>query len=176
MDNSHINKKERYKRPGVIEGESSIGDSGDGEVMRLLSDGPSGGDQLARGLDPKSPRGKSQEGQEQYRIVIEKEANDCLERIVAKANQGFENGAVNRSGIANYVFQNLAKLLSDADLKAIRALYFDDKRVLGTILKSDEDLPEELRRALREYYGISDGAKKRALRAAPELSPEKSEI
>ena len=175
MDNSNINNKDKYKRPGVIGEKSSSGDSGDDEIDRLLSDGPYRGDQSARGLIPKKTSGKPQESQEQYRIVIEKEANDCLERTVAKANQGFEDGAVNRSGIANYVFQNLAKLLSDADLKAIRSLYFDDKKVLGSILKSDEDLPEELKRALREYYGISDGGKKRPLRVAPELSTEKSE-
>lgn len=114
------------------------------------------------------------ETQEQYRVVITKEANDCLEGAVEKVNRDL-TGAVSRSDLANYVFLNLAKLLSDADLKALRALHFDEKKVLGTILKSDEDLPDELRRALREYYGISESGKKRSLRVAPELSVEKSD-
>ncbi len=114
------------------------------------------------------------DNQEQYRVVITKEANECLEEIATKVNRGFEGGEVNRSDVAVYVFQNLSKLLSDSDLKAIRARHFDEKKVLGSILRSENELPEEIRRALREYYGVSEKDKKRTLRVTSELSTDQS--
>lgn len=114
------------------------------------------------------------ENQEQYRIVITKEANECLEVIAAKVNKGFEAGAVNRSDVAIYVFQNLSKLLNESDIKAMRSLHFDEKKVLGSILKSDEDLPEEIRRVLREHYGVTDKEKKRPVRSTQELSTDRN--
>ncbi len=120
----------------------------------------------------KSSKG-SNESQEQYRIVITKEANECLEVVAAKVNKGFEAGTVNRSDVAIYVFQNLSKLLTESDIKAMRSLHFDEKKVLGSILKSDEDLPEEIRRVLREHYGVNDKEKKRSVRSAQELSTER---
>lgn len=123
-----------------------------------------------------SPRGRkpspSADAKEQFRVVITPEANAQLEKSVAKACQGFDGGAVTRTDIANYVFCNLAKLLSDADYKALRALHFDEKKVLSTILKSESELPEELRKALREHFGVGEPSKKRALRAMPDLSAE----
>lgn len=117
---------------------------------------------------------ESQGTQEQFRVVIAKEANDCLESIVKKVNHGLEDGAVNRSGIANYVFQNLSRLLTDADLKSLRAQHFDERKALGSILKSNDELPEEVKKALRDYYGISEIGKKRSVRASVELSTEAS--
>jgi hypothetical protein len=115
---------------------------------------------------------RNAEDQDQFRIVITREANDSLEEAVAKVNKGLEGSAVTRTDLAVYVFTHLSKLLSDADFKALRALHFDEKKVLGAILKSEEDLPEELRRALREHYGIGDLNKKRPARIAPTLSTE----
>lgn len=171
MDNSNINKdKYKYRRPGVIEGESSKIGSGDDEIDRAAGDGPYKGDQSARGLDSKQKARGGDDGQEQFRVVITREANDCLGEAASKVNLGFEAGAVSRSDIANYVFKNLSRHFNDADVKALRTLHFDDKKVLGSILKSDEALPEEIRRALREHYGISEKEKKRTLRAAQEPS------
>jgi hypothetical protein len=121
-----------------------------------------------------SPRGSQSnpEGspatQEQFRVVISREANAQIEKCIVKACQGFDPSALTRTDIANYVFCNLPKLLSDADFKALRALHFDEKRLLSSILKSENELPEEIRKALRDHYGLSEPAKKRALRAAPE--------
>jgi hypothetical protein len=114
-----------------------------------------------------------QESQEQYRIVITKEANACLEAAAAKVNGDFEAGAVDRTDIAIYFFLNLPRLLTDADIKAIRSLHFNEKKVLSGMLKADSELPEELRRALREHYGLSEKDKKRTLRAAPDTSSER---
>lgn len=116
----------------------------------------------------------STDAQEQFRIVINREANDHLEGTVAKVCRGFEAGAVTRTDLANYIFCNLSKFLSDADYKALRALHFDEKKVLSSIIKSEDELPEEIRKALRDYYGLAEPNRKRSLRTTSELSTEKS--
>jgi hypothetical protein len=107
---------------------------------------------------------------EQFRVVINRESNECLEQIVAKANVGFSGGEITRTDLANYIFGNVLKLLSDADLKSLRALHFDERKVLGTILKSEAALPEEVRRAVRDHYGVPEPAKKRPMRTMTEPS------
>ena len=124
------------------------------------------GAQAARGLISKTKNRSSEESQDQFRVVITKEANASLEAVVKKVNTGFEAGAVSRTDIAVYVFLNLPKILSDADIKIIRSQHFDEKKVLGSLLKTSDELPEDLRRALREHYGVLDKEKRRTLRVA----------
>lgn len=138
--------------------------------MNNISSSPQDADSIVRG----GAREKSQDSPELHRIVVSKEANVCLEAVVTKVNQDLEDGAVNRTAVANYVFKNIGRLLTEADLKAIKALNFDDKKALGTLLKSEAELPEELKRALREHFGISEGSKKRAARAVPEATAEQN--
>ena len=83
-------------------------------------------------------------------------------------------GIITKSDLANFIFQNLENLLSDADYKKIRSLHFDDKKVLNDLLrKSDSanDLPEEIKRAIREHYGLAEKDKKRSSKAENDLSP-----
>lgn len=176
MDNSDTNNKDKYKnkRPGVIEGEGSKNSSGDDEKDRAGIAGPYGVDPAARGFGSKTKNRSSDESQEQFRVVINKEANDCLGEAASRVNLGFEAGAVTRSDIAAYVFMNLARNFTDVDVKALRALHFDEKKVLGAILKSDSALPEDIRRALREHYGIAEKDKKRPGRA-PQDATERAE-
>lgn len=106
-------------------------------------------------------------GREQYRVVINGEANEVLESATKSVNDGFSEGMILKSDIANYVFLNLKKYLDESDFKKLRCLHFDDKKVLTSILKnSDEqnDLPEEIKKALREHYGIIEKDKKRGLK------------
>ena len=102
------------------------------------------------------------ENQDQYRVVIDKEANQSLEAVAAKVNSGFDAGSVTRSDIANYVFMQLEKLISESDVKAIRTLHFNEKKVLASILRGQDDLPEEIKKALRAHYGILDKDKKKS--------------
>lgn len=168
--NSIQREKQIHTAFGVIEGQVQERVDGENEaVQRSKRGGRKRADQAAQSLGEPS----STDAQEQFRVVINREANDHLELAVAKVCRGFEAGAVTRTDLANYVFRNLAKLLSDADYRALRTLHFDEKKVLGSILKSENELPEEIRKALRDYYGLAEFAKKRTLRAASELSTEK---
>ena len=112
------------------------------------------------------------EGRDQYRVVILSEANACLEVLATKVNDGFETGAVTKSDVANFVFLNLARLISDADVRAIRAIHFDDKKMLGSLLKTETELPEDLKKLIRAHFGVGDKEKKRPLRTNSELPLE----
>ena len=101
------------------------------------------------------------DGREQFRVVITVEANKAIEEIAIKVNEGFEAGAVSKSDIANYIFLNLSKSISDGDIKNLRTIHFDDKKVLSTLLRDESELPDDLKKAVRAYYGISDKEKKR---------------
>jgi hypothetical protein len=102
--------------------------------------------------------------QEQFRVVIDREANDALETFVTHVNSNMENSRITKSELANYVFKNMDVFLDDADIAAMRALYFDAKRALEGILKgagSGEDLPQNLREALLKHCGIKPTTKEK---------------
>ena len=112
------------------------------------------------------------ENQDQYRVVINKDANLSLEAVAAKMNDGFDAGTIGRSDIANYVFLQLERLLSESDFKALRTLHFNEKKVLASILRAHDDLPEEVKKALRAHYGIQDKDKKKVSKPQAEISTE----
>ena len=115
--------------------------------------------------------------QDQFRVVVSKEANASLEQFLEKVNEGLVAGEISRSDAADYILCNLTKLMSESDVKSLRNLHFDDRKVLAALLKKsseDKELPEEIRRALREHYGIPDKERKRSARAHNELSTVKA--
>ena len=73
--------------------------------------------------------------EDQYRVVISSEVNGALENLIKRSNDGFEGGAITKSDIANFVLLNSARLFSEVDIKALRALHFDEKKMLRSILR-----------------------------------------
>ena len=101
---------------------------------------------------------------DQYRVVISRDVNEVLEKLVNRANDGFDGGDIAKSDVANLLLLNSAKSFSDADIKTLRVLHFDEKKMLRTLLRQsgdDGDLPEHLKKALREHYGLPEQSKKR---------------
>lgn len=98
---------------------------------------------------------------EQFRVVIDREANDALENIVAKLNQ--EPGAhkLSKSDVANFVLQRIEEMLGEAEIADIRATYFDPKIALEGILKNGNSLPEEIENALLKHCGIKPTTKEK---------------
>ncbi len=87
-----------------------------------------------------------------------------MRRKSQSLNDGFNTGMITKSDLAMYVFLNLRKLITDSDIKNLQALHFDDRKALSSLLKNTDDiscLPEELKRVLREHYGVSEKDKKR---------------
>lgn len=105
-----------------------------------------------------------------FRVVISKESNEALESVLSRCTDGFDAGTLTKSDVANYILQNVNKFFQDSDVKNLRAMHFDEKKVLGTILRTEADLPEELRKAIRAHYGINDREKKRAIRPSEATS------
>jgi hypothetical protein len=121
----------------------------------------------------RNPKTKgSLEEREQNRVVITRDANAAIEEMARTVNLGFDGSTISKSDIANYMFLNITKLISESDIKAIRTLHFDERRVLGSLLRAENELPEELKKAIRAHYGISDKEKKKNLRPHMELSTE----
>jgi hypothetical protein len=105
------------------------------------------------------------QSKEQFRVVINREANEALEAFLGEVLNSGENSKVNKSDIANYVFCRLGKLLGATEIGEIRSLFFDAKKALEVILKgasSSDELPEDLREALLKHCGIKRQPKEKA--------------
>lgn len=127
-----------------------------------------------KGKNKEQGKGKEKGSQAeagQNRVVINKEANEELEKFVAKTCEGNESILLNKSDVANYVFMNLNKLLGESDTKVLRNLHFDEKKVLQMLLKQHNEgmeLPPEIKRMVRDYCGVTDRDKKRSNKSAPD--------
>lgn len=173
--NNYNNGEKRETALGIIEGrENKTSEVVNEEAPVFNRSGRKGAAQTAQSLDPRSSKVSSSSQGDVFRVVISKESNEALESAVSRCADGFDSGAITKSDIANYIFQNMGKFFSETDVKNIRAAHFDEKKVLGSILRTDTDLPEELKKAIRAHYGIPDKEKKRTSRAAAELSTEKA--
>lgn len=104
----------------------------------------------------------SSDTKEQFRVVIQPDANKNLEEVVQRVNEGFDGGEVTKSDIANYIFLQLQKLISESEIKSIRMHHFDEKKCLASILRNENELPEELRKAIRTHYGLLNKEKKKS--------------
>lgn len=155
-------KTEMHTALGIIEDQvARSAQSTNEEVPVSTRRGRKGSAQTALGLDQRNSNAPSANANEVFRVVISKESNDSLEAVLSRCSEGFDSGSITKSDVANYVFQNLTKLFSDSDVKALRAAHFDEKKVLGSILRNDDDLPEDLRKAIRAHFGIASSERDR---------------
>lgn len=175
--NTNIDKEEKktemHTALGIIEDQVTRSAQSTNEEVPVSSRrGRKGSAQTALGLGQRNSNAPSTNANEVFRVVISKESNDSLEAVLSRCSEGFDSGSITKSDVANYVFQNLTKFFSDSDVKTLRAAHFDEKKVLGSILRNDDDLPEDLRKAIRAHYGISEKEKKRSSRSTAEISTE----
>ena len=122
-----------------------------------------------------NPKKKKSLEEDQFRVVISREVNEILEKLVIRANDGFYGGDITKSDVANLLLLNSTKSFSDVDIKILRTLHFDEKKMLRAILRQsgDEgDLPEHLKKALREHYGFDSKERKTLKKAAQTESKE----
>jgi len=114
------------------------------------------------------------EDQESYRVSVSKEANVILEEVLAKVNSGFFGGKVHKSDLANYVFMRLKDLIDDDDIQNIQSECFDDREALWKLSKNDQEIPADLKKAIRQAYGLIQSPRKRSGKLNSELSTPKN--
>ncbi len=115
---------------------------------------------------------------EQFRVVLDRDANEALESFVARLNQEENVAKVSKSDVANFVLQRISDLLGDPEIADIRATYFDAKTALEGILKNKETLPEEIQAALLKHCGIKATPKEKRSKkiSTPQLVDNKTAI
>ena len=94
-------------------------------------------------------------GQNQFRLVLGREAIESLDEVVNFVNEGFHAGKVARASLAGFLFRNARRYLSKNDLSKLREECFDERLALDRLLKESEksgELPEALRKMLRDQF------------------------
>ncbi|MFN9069150.1 MAG: hypothetical protein ACK5V3_18140 [Bdellovibrionales bacterium] len=173
--NTNLNKEEKktemHTALGINENEVARSEQSKNEEVPVSTRrGRNGSAQTALGLGQRNSKAPSTNATEVFRVVISKESNDLLEVALSRCLDGFDSGAITKSDVANYVFQNLAKFFSDSDVKALRAAHFDEKKVLGSLLRNEDELPEDLRKAIRAHFGVAATERDRKRATKPSLS------
>jgi hypothetical protein len=139
-------------------------------VFRMLKD-------KIQGIEIQESRKSKNSDVDQYRVVISKETNDALEEMVKRASEGFDGGEIAKSDVVNLVVVNYVKSFSESDIKALRNLHFNERRMLKALLRKgggEGELPEEIKRAVREYCGMVEPGKRRASRSQAEPPVERN--
>lgn len=126
--------------------------------------------------DKTAKRKNVSQDEDQFRVVINKDSKVVLDELVFKANEGFEGGEISKSDIVNLLIFNHGSSFPESEVKHLRNLHFDEKKVLKALLKKageDGDLPSEIKRVLREHLGLTETHKKKSLKNQIELSTDK---
>ena len=95
--------------------------------------------------------------EEIYRVTVTKTADDALEAIVGRVNDGFEAGKVNRSDAVTWVLTYFLKNLTDSLIQEVRLDHFDEMALLESMFKKAKKsgkVPTELRGLLLRQTGF----------------------
>lgn len=124
-----------------------------------------------------STRKKRARNEDHYRVCVNQEACEVLDTLAKRANEGFDGVEITRNDVATQAVLAYSKTFSDLDIKTLRNLNFNERKMLFALLRNSTnngELPEEIKKALREHYGIAEKEKKRSSRNQVELSTEKN--
>jgi len=114
---------------------------------------------------------------EQFRVVINRESNEALEKFVETLADGSESSKISKSDLANYVFCRIERFLGATEISEIRSIFFDAKKALESILKEangSDELPDELRQALLKHCGIKANTKEKRPRKSTSSTVDNS--
>ena len=83
------------------------------------------------------------------KIAITAEADESLDKMLSKVNDGFQGGKVGKQELASWAIMHFERESLDRCLEAIRAAHFDEVAFLGAVMK-------ELRSAKRTGGSATD--------------------
>lgn len=91
------------------------------------------------------------------RVIVSVAVRDRLQALANVVNYGFMGGEVGPTEIVEWMVGKTKKGFSAQELQDIRMAYTDEKQILEMILAGAakaSDLPEALRKAIREVSGL----------------------
>ena len=100
-------------------------------------------------------------------MVINKEASEALEKMLSQVTTGFEASSISKSDLANWLILNSQDSFGEAEVRTLRQLHFDERKILASLLRDARDqnnIPENLKKAIREHFGLSDGSKRKSVK------------
>lgn len=98
------------------------------------------------------------------RITVSKEAQNALENIKDRVNDGFSGGKVNLTQTANWILLRFQNELDETQIKEIRAEHFDEVAMLESILKQAKELgkvPTDFKALLQKHLGQEEPARRK---------------
>jgi len=107
---------------------------------------------------------RDQKSEEIQRITISKMVGEALSNLVERVNDGFDGGKVNRSQVANWILLQSTEMVTDVQIKEIRAEHLDEFAFLEALMrkaKKSGKMPTELRSYVGRQLGLDDAPKKR---------------
>ena len=103
------------------------------------------------------------------KVTITKMAEKLMSELVARVNDGFEFGRLNRHQLMSWILSKFAEECSETEIRAIRGDHFDEIALLELSLKRFKQsggLPPELKKMLLAQAGWEDAGKRPAKKSA----------
>lgn len=116
------------------------------------------------GTEKEEDRTNQTVGAKLQRIVVSNESLAALKIIIDKVNDGFNGGRVNQTEIANWIILRFQSELDEAQIKEIRAEYFDEVAMLESILKQAKEsgkVPTDFKSLLQKQLGLDEPTKRK---------------
>lgn len=107
---------------------------------------------------------KTNESEKIQRITASKEALNALKAVTDKVNDGFNGGRVNQTQMANWIILRFQSELDDAQIKEIRAEFFDEVAMLESVLRQAKEsgkVPMDFKALLQKQLGLEESTKRK---------------
>lgn len=107
---------------------------------------------------------KTNESEKIQRITASKEALNALKAVTDKVNDGFNGGRVNQTQMANWILLRFQNELDDAQIKEIRAEFFDELAMLESVLRQAKEsgkVPMDFKALLQKQLGLEESTKRK---------------
>lgn len=98
------------------------------------------------------------------RITVSKEAQNALENIKDRVNDGFTGGKVNLTQMANWILLRFQNELDETQIKEVRAEHFDEVAMLESILKQAKEsgkVPTDFKALLQKHLSQEEPTKRK---------------
>jgi len=109
------------------------------------------------------------------KIAITKEADRALIDVVSRVNESFDAGKATKLEVTSQIILNFAKACVEADIHAMRTLFFDPVTVLDSMTKKAKEtgtVPDHIRQYLYEQFMATSANQRPAKKSKKVLKGE----